>query len=97
MNGPADFVASIDMTEDITNFITVIGVFVLRLCPDSREPGSTLASYRMSSVNPVIFCCISPLTVGRSAVEHPMNVEAIVAVFGGGFLTCRSTWWRRIT
>ena len=67
------------------------------LRPDSRKSGSTLASHHTSIGNPVIFCCISPLIVGRSAVEHPMNLVAIVAVSGGDLLMYRSTWWRRIT
>jgi len=65
---PVDFVASIGMAEYITYFITVIGVFVLRLHSDSRPSGNTLAFYHTSTVNPVIFCCISPLIVGQSAV-----------------------------
>lgn len=83
----------IGMTEYIIYLIAVIGVFVLRLRPDSRESGITLASYRMSTVNPVILHCISPLIVGRSAVEHPMNIVAIVADFRGGLLIHRSTQW----
>ena len=85
------------MKEYITYFITVIGVFVFRLRPDSRESQSTLASYCTSTVDLVMFCCIIPLIAVRSAVEHPMNIVAIFAVFGGGLLIYRSTWWRRIT
>ena len=84
-NDPADFVASIGMAEYITYFITVIGVFVLCLRLESRESESTLGSYRTSTVNPVIFHCISPLIVGRSAVEHSMNIVAIVLFLGAVF------------
>jgi len=80
-NDPADFMASIGMTQYITYFTTVIGVFELRLRPDSRESGSTLASYHTSNVTLVIFCSISLLIVGWSAVEHPMNIVADFCCF----------------
>lgn len=88
---------SMDMTEYSTYFITVIGVFEPRFRPDSRESGSTLASYHTSNVTLIIFCCISLLIVGRSSVEHLVNIVAIVADIGGALLDYSSSWWRRIT
>jgi len=88
---PANFVALIGMTKHIAYLIKVIGVFVLRLRPGFRESGTILASYRTSTVDPFIFCCMSLLIIAWSAAERPMNIVAILAVFGGGLLIDRST------
>ena len=72
------------MIEYVTYLIMVIGAFVLRFRLDARDSRSTLASYPTSTVNFLTFRCISPVIVGRSAAEYPLNIVAIVAIVGGG-------------
>ena len=89
------YIVTTGMAEYIIYFATVLGVLVLRHSSSPGMPKTALAHYSTSIFNPLIFCSVSILVVARSAIAHPMQIVAIFAFFGCGYLIYRSHWWWR--
>ena len=80
----------IGITEYLVFIVTVLALFRLRIRPPPVAPASppptikatAAAIYRVNTVNPVIFCVLSALLVGRGVVTEPAQGVALIVVFG---------------
>jgi len=80
----------IGITEYLIFVVTVLALFRLRMYPPPSQPPSlyptvkpsTTVIYRTNTVNPVVFCILSALLVGRGVVTEPAQGAALILVFG---------------
>ena len=95
----------ISITEYLIFLVTVLALFRLRMTPTPSLPPSprptvrpaSAAIYRTNTVNPVVFCILSALLVGRGVVTEPAQGAALIVVLGVLWVIWRWKERRRMT